>query len=74
VLERGGVEEYDGRDVKPEDNGGASGKHLAREFPVTGARHGIDKTAAMDLDPPLAVASPSSPSMNTPRPASSPKR
>ena len=35
VLERGGVEEYEGRNVKPEDNGGASGKHLAREFPVT---------------------------------------
>ncbi len=34
VLERGHVEEYEGRDVKPEDNGGASGKYLAREFPV----------------------------------------
>ena len=34
MLERGGVEEYDGRDVKPEDNGGATGKYLAREFPV----------------------------------------
>ncbi|MEO1015137.1 MAG: phosphomethylpyrimidine synthase ThiC [Pseudomonadota bacterium] len=34
VKERGGVEEYDGREVKPEDNGGASGKHLAREFPI----------------------------------------
>ena len=34
VMERGHVEEYDGREVKPEDNGGASGKHLAREFPV----------------------------------------
>ncbi|MAN45396.1 MAG: phosphomethylpyrimidine synthase ThiC [Alphaproteobacteria bacterium] len=34
VLERGGVEEYEGRDVKPEDNGGAEGKYLAREFPV----------------------------------------
>ncbi len=34
VLERGGVEEYQGRDVKPEDNGGASGKYLAREFPT----------------------------------------
>ncbi|MEM8988480.1 MAG: phosphomethylpyrimidine synthase ThiC, partial [Pseudomonadota bacterium] len=34
VLERGGVEAYEGRDVKPEDNGGASGRHLAREFPV----------------------------------------
>jgi len=34
VLERGGVEEYEGRVVTPEDNGGASGKFLAREFPV----------------------------------------
>ncbi len=35
VIERGGVEEYDGRDVKPEDNGGATGKYLAREFMTT---------------------------------------
>ena len=34
VLARGGVEAYEGRAVKPEDNGGASGKYLAREFPV----------------------------------------
>ncbi|GGC98580.1 phosphomethylpyrimidine synthase ThiC [Aquisalinus flavus] len=34
VLERGHVEEYEGREVKPEDNGGAQGKYLAREFPV----------------------------------------
>ncbi|WP_409431939.1 phosphomethylpyrimidine synthase ThiC [Litorimonas sp. RW-G-Af-16] len=34
VLERGGVEFYKGRDVKPEDNGGAKGRHLAREFPI----------------------------------------
>src|SRR5690606_7178349 len=34
LLARGGLEEYDGRDVKPEDNGGATGKYLAREFPV----------------------------------------
>ncbi|HNS85790.1 MAG TPA: phosphomethylpyrimidine synthase ThiC, partial [Parvularculaceae bacterium] len=34
VKERGGVDEYEGRDVKPEDNGGAAGKHLARAFPV----------------------------------------
>lgn len=33
VLERGHVEAYEGRDVKPEDNGGAKGKYLAREFP-----------------------------------------
>ncbi|MBL4601116.1 MAG: phosphomethylpyrimidine synthase ThiC, partial [Emcibacteraceae bacterium] len=34
VTERGDVEEYEGRDIKPEDNGGAKGKFLAREFPV----------------------------------------
>ena len=34
VKARGGVEEYEGRDVKPEDNGGAKGRFLAREFPV----------------------------------------
>src|SRR5246500_2448085 len=34
VKERGGVEEYEGRDIKPEDNGNVSGKHLARDFPT----------------------------------------
>jgi phosphomethylpyrimidine synthase len=33
VMERGGVEEYAGRDIKPEDNGNVSGKALARDFP-----------------------------------------
>jgi phosphomethylpyrimidine synthase len=33
VKERGGVEEYDGRPIKPVDNGNVSGKHLARNFP-----------------------------------------
>jgi phosphomethylpyrimidine synthase len=33
VRERGGVEEYVGRDIKPEDNGNVTGKHLARDFP-----------------------------------------
>src|SRR5688572_17681446 len=33
VRERGGVEEYTGRDVKPEDNGNVTAKHLARDFP-----------------------------------------
>jgi phosphomethylpyrimidine synthase len=37
VKERGGVEEYKGRDVKPEDNGGATGRFLAREFPIKNA-------------------------------------
>ncbi|WP_439544414.1 phosphomethylpyrimidine synthase ThiC [Hyphomicrobium sp.] len=34
VLERGGVVRYDGRAVKPEDNGGVTGRHAAREFPI----------------------------------------
>lgn len=34
VTERADVEEYQGRDIKPEDNGGAKGKFLADEFPV----------------------------------------
>jgi phosphomethylpyrimidine synthase len=32
VRERGGVEEYDGRTVKPEDNGNVSADHLERAF------------------------------------------
>src|SRR5437660_1351080 len=35
VKERGGVEEYEGRPIKPVDNGNVSGKHLARAFPQT---------------------------------------
>ncbi len=35
VKERGGVEEYEGRPIRPVDNGNASGKHLARNFPNT---------------------------------------
>jgi phosphomethylpyrimidine synthase len=34
VKERGSVEEYQGRSIKPEDNGNAGDKHLARAFPV----------------------------------------
>src|SRR5262245_63636960 len=33
VKARGGVEAYTGRDIKPEDNGNVTGKHLARDFP-----------------------------------------
>jgi phosphomethylpyrimidine synthase len=44
VLERGGVEEYDGRDVKPEDNGGASAANTSpansRSQAPPAARHG----------------------------------
>src|SRR5580700_954713 len=35
VRERDGVEDYDGRAIKPVDNGNVSGKHLARNFPNT---------------------------------------
>src|SRR3974377_1266764 len=35
VRERAGVEEYAGRTVKSEDNGNVSGKHLARDFPLS---------------------------------------
>jgi phosphomethylpyrimidine synthase len=35
VKERGGVEDYDGRAIKPIDNGNATGKHLARNFANT---------------------------------------
>ncbi len=32
VMERGGVESYQGREVKPEDNGNVTGAHAARVF------------------------------------------
>ena len=32
VKERGGVEEYQGRDIKPDDNGNVSGSHAAKSF------------------------------------------
>jgi phosphomethylpyrimidine synthase len=35
VRERGGIEDYEGRPLKPVDNGNVSGKHLARAFPNT---------------------------------------
>src|SRR5580704_1744257 len=35
VRERGGVEDYEGRPIQPLDNGNATGKHLARNFPNT---------------------------------------
>jgi phosphomethylpyrimidine synthase len=34
VKERGGVETYVGREVRPEDNGNVQGKALARDFPA----------------------------------------
>ncbi len=34
IRGRADVEEYDGREIKPQDNGNATGKYLAEEFPV----------------------------------------
>ena len=33
IKARGGVETYQGRDIRPEDNGNVSGTHAARDFP-----------------------------------------
>ncbi|MFA5948680.1 MAG: phosphomethylpyrimidine synthase ThiC [Hyphomicrobium sp.] len=33
IMERGGVERYEGRQVEPEDNGNVAGRAAAREFP-----------------------------------------
>ena len=33
IKERGNVEAYQGREVKPEDNGNVTGRHLARDLP-----------------------------------------
>lgn len=34
IMERGGVNEYEGRDIRPEDNGNVGDSHKAVEFPV----------------------------------------
>ena len=34
ILQRGGIEAYEGREIKPEDNGSVSGDRLARAFSV----------------------------------------
>lgn len=48
IEARGDVESYDGREIKPEDNGNAGEKYLAPEFPVTKrplrARKGMNVT------------------------------
>ena len=62
VRERGGVEEYQGRDIKPEDNGNVAGKHLARDFP--------NKSAA----PARAAGQAGDATTSSPAPASSPRR
>ena len=51
VRERGGLEDYAGRAIAPEDNGNVSGKHLARGFPLTHRpMRGLPKKAATQLE------------------------
>jgi phosphomethylpyrimidine synthase len=51
VTERGGVEEYDGREIKPEDNGNVSGKHAARVYPaVNRPLRGLDGHKVTQLE------------------------
>jgi phosphomethylpyrimidine synthase len=50
VRERGGVEDYDGRAIKPVDNGNVSGTHLARAFANTPR-----PLSAITSSPPLPV-------------------
>ena len=52
VLERGGVEEYDGRPVKPADNGNVSASHAAKEF--TAFHRPLRGMDALSVPSPLA--------------------
>lgn len=61
VKERGGVEEYQGREIRPEDNGNVGASHAAKAF-TAHHRSCAGSTATR------------SPSSNSPAPASSPRR
>ena len=51
VKERGGVEQYAGREIKPEDNGNVRGKALARDFPnKTAPFRGLDGKPVTQLE------------------------
>ena len=50
IIERGGVERYDGREVRPEDNGNVSDRLAAREFPL---RHRPFRAEASNTARPL---------------------
>jgi phosphomethylpyrimidine synthase len=51
VKERGGVEQYDGRQVKPEDNGNVGEKHAARVYPgVNKPLRGLDGHPVTQLE------------------------
>ena len=51
IEARGPVETYEGREAKPADNGGATGDHLARAFPVRHApRRGTGDAPVTQLE------------------------
>jgi phosphomethylpyrimidine synthase len=50
VKARGGVEDYDGREIKPVDNGNVAGKHLARSFPNTPKPMRAISTSSLPLE------------------------
>ena len=75
VQWRGGVETYQGRDVRPEDNGNVTGSHAARDFPnkpvpMRGINLGSDPhhllaSGQMGLTPGSALATGPANSRNT---------
>ncbi len=51
ILERGGVESYAGRAIKPEDNGSVTGSHAAQKFPIFHApMRGLDGKPVTQLE------------------------
>jgi phosphomethylpyrimidine synthase len=83
VRERGGVEDYDGRAIKPVDNGNVSGKHLARSFPNTpkpmravftsSPLPGGERSASPELTGASRVRGDGTPEVGTPSPQPSPQ-
>ncbi|WP_333794480.1 phosphomethylpyrimidine synthase ThiC [Hyphomicrobium sp.] len=51
ITERGGVETYEGRAIKPEDNGDVTGRHAARAFPITHEPHRAASPAQSQKSP-----------------------
>ena len=59
VKERGGVEEYDGRVIKPEDNGNVGAKHAAAAF--TAMARSSDRREALEAGYQMHVTKPIDP-------------
>ncbi len=51
IIERGGVESYEGRRIKPEDNGSVTGSHAAQPFPIENRPfRGVDDKPVTQLE------------------------